>query len=69
MDESPRVVINNCMKCDKPITQNDVDNDNGPTTIANMPGHVHRRCKAYFDIDIVGSGRKVRDLDIDKEGL
>lgn len=46
-----------CQKCSKEITLEDIQKNNGPVRIVNLPGFFHKRCKAQVDIDIVSTGR------------
>ena len=56
-----------CSLCEKEFTAEDVDKDR-ITTIQNIPGQVHKRCKAEFDIGIVGTG-EVENLELEKKKL
>jgi len=51
-----------CQRCMKEITVKDDEEKNGPITISNLPGYYHKKCKAYFDMEIVGRGNVVEDL-------
>lgn len=52
-----------CAVCQKRITEKDVEKGNGPFRIPNIPGFVHARCKAGFDIQMVGAPVATENLD------
>ena len=52
-----------CQYCMKPITIDDVVDRNPPMRISNMPGFYHARCKAYFDGDIISTGKMKGAID------
>ena len=64
-----RGVNRTCGYCNKIITIKDVEEENGPDMITNMPGYFHKKCKAYFYMHIVGSGKVIKELNVDKEGI
>lgn len=58
-----------CSICGRRITDRDADKGNGPFRIPNIPGFSHAKCKAGFDIQMVGApvssenlDRKLKDL-------
>jgi len=44
-----------CSVCNKKIIEKDIEKGNTPMRIANIPGYVHKKCKAEFDMDVIGS--------------
>jgi hypothetical protein len=44
-----------CSICDKIIGSEDIIAENVPVRIKNIPGFAHRRCRARFDMNIVGN--------------
>ena len=58
----------NCSICLKEFTAEDIEQDR-ITKIQNIPGQVHKKCKAEFDIQIVGTGRVTENLEKKKDEL
>ena len=51
-----------CNICSKEIDEKDIEKGNIPMRINNIPGMCHARCKADFDIQIVGTGKMSENL-------
>ncbi len=61
MDETEGL-YSRCTICNRRITDKDVEKGNLPTRITSIPGFVHSRCKANFDIGVVSSPVSVKNL-------
>jgi hypothetical protein len=51
------------------INDKDVEDGNVPMTITSIPGFVHARCKAEFDISIISDSNDIVNLDKDVKKL
>ena len=56
-----------CSMCEKDFTAEDIEKDR-LTRITNIPGYVHKKCKAEFDITTIGTGT-VENLEQEKDKL